>query len=42
MCVDKTKAIFMQDAFEVLDKDSPDYIDNELYTPFLIKNKDEK
>ena len=38
MSVDKTKALFLQDAFEVIDKDAPDYFDHELYTPHLIKN----
>lgn len=40
MCIDKTKAIFLQDALEILDKTAPDYVDHELYTPYLIKNKD--
>lgn len=38
MCVDKTKAIFLQDALEIIDKDAPEYFYHELYTPYLIKN----
>ena len=38
MCVDKTKAIFLQDAIEVLDKNAPEYFEHDLYTPHLIKN----
>ena len=30
----------MQDALEILDKNSEDYVDHELYTLHLIKNKD--
>lgn len=33
--------MFLQDSFEVIDKDAPDYFENELYTPHLIKNLDE-
>lgn len=40
--MDKTKAVFLQDSFEVIDKDAPDYFENEMYTPYLIKNQDEK
>ena len=40
MSVDKTKAIFMQDAIEVIDKTAPEYFEHELYTPHLIKNND--
>lgn len=37
MCVDKTSAIFMQDALEVIDREAPEYFDHELFTPHLIK-----
>jgi small nuclear ribonucleoprotein (snRNP)-like protein len=40
MCVDKTKAVFLQDALEILDKSAPEYLDHDLYTPYLIKNHD--
>lgn len=40
MCVDKTKAIFMQDAMEILDREAPDYFDHDLFTPHLLKVKD--
>ena len=41
MSVDKTKAIFLQDGIEVIDKEAPEYFDHDLYTPYLIKNNDE-
>jgi hypothetical protein len=41
MCVDKTKAVFLQDSLEIIDKDAEEYFDHELYTPFLIKNQDQ-
>ncbi len=37
MCVDKTKTLFVQDALEIIDRQSPDYFDHELFTPYLIK-----
>jgi hypothetical protein len=40
MCVDKTKAVFLQDALEVLDKSALEYFDHDLYIPYLIKNHD--
>lgn len=36
-CIDKTKAVFMQDSYEVIDRTDPDYFDHELFTPHLIK-----
>jgi hypothetical protein len=42
MCVDKTKAVFLQDALELIDRDVGDeYFEHELYTPYLIKNQDQ-
>jgi hypothetical protein len=37
MCVDKTKALFIQDGFEIIDREDPDYFDHELFTPWLIR-----
>ena len=38
MSVDKTKAFFMQDAMEILDREAEDYFDHDLFTKHLIKN----
>ena len=37
MCVDKTKAVFMQDAFEIIDRTHPNYFDHDLFSPHLIR-----
>lgn len=37
MCVDKTKAVLMQDAFEIIDRQDPHYFDHDLFTPHLIR-----
>jgi hypothetical protein len=37
MCIDKTKAVFLQDALEIIDREAPEYFDHELFTPQLIK-----
>ena len=39
MSVDKTKAFFMQDAMEILDREAEDYFDHDLFTKHLIKNQ---
>ena len=40
MCVDKTKAIFVQDALEVIDKTAPDFVNHQMFIPHMIKNAD--
>ena len=40
MCVDKTKAVFLQDALEVIDRQAPEYFDHDLFTPYLIRTPD--
>lgn len=40
MCVDKTKAIFLQDSFEIIDKTAEEYFEHDLYTEHLLKNQD--
>lgn len=38
MCVDKTKAVFLQDALEILDReDTTNYFDHDLFTPHLLR-----
>lgn len=38
MCVDKTKAVFLQDALEIINReDKANYFDHDLFTPHLLR-----
>ena len=36
-CVDQTKAVFVQDALELVDRESEHYLEHQLLTPELLK-----
>ena len=40
LCVDKTKAIFLQDSLEIIDREAPDYLDHEIFIPQILKDQD--
>ena len=38
MSCDQTRALFIQDALELVDRDSEDYFDHDMFTPHIIKS----